>query len=526
MPAEEEDTRKVQTAVSGSPGAEHPVYLPMDAAAYDRFIREYPAREFYCGTLLGGCGKKLSARKYRDKKCHFAHVVSGRCGRVSTNEASADHLYMGRALAAWMKKQKYKDVQVRYRQRGQGLREVIDIIYTREGSPHRHLMRVQLARRSKAEWEHTGAELHGQWGDVQWLFGPDSMLANWQVDRQGHAIRIQCRPSGITRVVEVGVQFPDAPVAWVSLSRCRMTDHGIQAPALELTPAGLAPARGAGPSTPAENDPAPVTAPPAGAPVRQPRTPEAPGRVEPRPGGRETFAGLGPAPEGGSLPPVPSLDRFRSEDDERATDRLVSLLDRLDQAGDDLHLDQLQAVLREISACEEAMWHPLGPVLRRRVTVWRAHAEATAARPTLREIRAYADSVRWALGMAAARTARPITWMELGTRLDRRLPALHPDDKVSVLVEVDRMTCSDRPLLSALVAARGDRVHPLYAHVLDHLDRPVPAPLTAQLSWEEDVRGHRRLRDLRERRYRITAQVARPHSRPWGLTAAGLRVGG
>jgi hypothetical protein len=526
MPVEEEDTRKVQTAVSGSSGADRPVYLPMDAAAYDRFIREYPAREFYCGTLLGGCGGKLSARKYRDKKCHFAHVVSGRCRRVSTNEASADHLYMGRALAAWMKEQKYKNVQVRYRQRGQDLREVIDIIYTREGSPLRHLMRVQLARRSKAEWEHADAELHGQWGDVQWLFGPDSMLANWQVDRQGHAIRIQCRPSGVTRVVEVGVQFPDALVEWVSLSRCRMTDHGIQAPALALTPTGLARERGTGPSSSVKSDPVPVTAPPAEAPARQPRSSEAPGRVEPRPGRRETSTGSSPSPEGGSPSPVPSLDRFRAEDDRRATERLVSLLDRLDQVGDDLHLDQLQAVLRGISACEEAMWHPLDPVLRRRVTVWRAHAAATVARPTLREICAYADSVRWALGMAAARTARPFTWMELGECLDHRLPALHPDDKVSVLVEVDRMTCSGRPLLSALVAARGNRVHPLYAHVLDHLDRPVPAPPMAQLSWEEDVRGHRRLRDLRERRYRITAQVAGSRSGPQGFTADRLRVRG
>jgi hypothetical protein len=526
MPIEEEDTRKVQTAVSGFPGADHPVYLPMDAAAYDRFIREYPAREFYCGTLLGGCGKKLSARKYRDKKCHFAHVVSGRCRRVSTNEASADHLYMGRALATWMRKQKYKNVQVRYRQRGQGLREMIDITYTREGSPLRHLMRVQLARRSKAEWEHTDAELHGQWGDVQWLFGPDSMLANWQVDRQGHAIRIQCRPSGITRVVEVGAQFPDTPVAWVALSQCRMTAHGIQPPALELTPTGLARARGTGPSPSVKSVPVPVTAPPAKAPTRPPRTSEASRRVEPRPGQRQVSAGIGPSPEVGSPPPVASLDRFRAEEDRRATERLVSLLNRLDRTGDDLHLDQLMAVLREISACEEAMWHPLEPVLRRRVTAWRAHVAATVARPTLREMRAYADMVRWALGMAATRTARPFTWMELGARLDHRLPALHPDDKVSVLVEVDRMTCSDRPLLSALVAARGNRVHPLYAHVLDHLDRPVPAPPMAQLSWEEDVRGHRRLRDAGERRYRITTQVARPRSEVWSLTADGLCVRG
>lgn len=530
MPTEEEDTRKVQTAVAGSPGADHPVYLPMDAAAYDRFIREYPAREFYCGTLLGGCGKKLSARKYRDKKCHFAHVVPGRCRRVSTNEASADHLYMGRALAAWMKKQKYKNVQVRYK--GQSLREMVDITYTRDGSPLRHLMRVQLARRSKTEWEHTDTELHGQWVGVQWLFGPDSMLANWQVDRQGYAIRIQCRPSGITRVVEVGVQFPDAPVEWVPLSQCRMTAHGFQAPALELTPTGLVrrgrevlpPAshivqtpssvshqvQGTGPSPSAKSDSVPVTAPSADALVRQPRSSEPSRHAEPRPRKREAPVGLGQVPKDSSRSPVPSLDQFCAEDDRRTTERLESILDRLDQIGDDLHLDQLQAALREIEVCEEAMWRPLGSPLRRRAAAWRAHVEAMAERPTLREICTFADLVRWALDMAAARAARPFTWMELGERLDSRLPALHPDDKVSVLVEVDRGTCSDRPLLSALVAARGNRVHPLYAQVLDHLDRPVPALEEAQTSWEADIREHRSLRGVKEKQYRVMVQATQP----------------
>ncbi|MEZ3178685.1 hypothetical protein KYY02_08200 [Streptomyces pimonensis] len=517
LSAEEEDTRKVQTAVAGSPGADHPVYLPMDAAAYDRFIREYPAREFYCGTLLGGCGKKLSARKYRDKKCHFAHVVSGRCRRVSTNEASADHLYIGRALAAWMKKQKYRNVQVRYKQRGQKVREVVDLLYTRDGSPLRHLVRVQLARGSKTEWERADAELHGRWADVEWMFGPDSMLANWQMDRQGYAIRVQCRPEGITRVVDVGVQFPDAPVEWVPLSKCRMTAYGLQAPGLELTPNGVV-RQGREARQPASHlvrsaTPTSVIAPPVVVPARQPTAPQAPRPAEPQPADRETSARPGHVLESSSRAPALSPGQFRAEDDRRATERLVSLLDHLDEVGDDLHLDQLHAALRGIAACEEAMWHPTGSVLRRRIAAWHAHAAVMAARPTLREIGAYADLVRWSLGMASARTARPLTWMELGERLDSRLPALHPDDKVSVLVEVDRATCPGRPLLSALVAARGNRVHPLYAQVLDHLDRPVPALGEAQAFWEEDVRNHRRLRNSQEKQYVITGRAARPRTR-------------
>ncbi|GAB7059544.1 competence protein CoiA family protein [Streptomyces mexicanus] len=545
--AEETDTRKVQTAVAGSPGADHPVYLPMDAAAFDRFIRAYPAREFYCGTLLGGCGRRLSARKYRDKKCHFAHVVSGQCRRVATNEASADHLYIGRALAGWLKQQKYRNVQVRYKQRGRDLREVVDVLYTRAGSPLRHLVRVQLARASKAEWERADADLRGRWVEVHWLFGPDSMVANWQMDRQGHAVRIQCRPLGVTRVVEVGVQVPERPVAWVPLSECRMTDHGVLVPGLRLTPTGLVPhdreapaPAGETPRRPAdvprppgrpapapagESEAAAVTAPPAGrdaAPVTVPpvarpdRQPPAP-RSAPPPGHRSATRpapeGFGGAPVAGPPPSVLLPEQIRARQDRETTERLLLLLDRLDDVGDELHLDQVHTALREIASCARALWRPPAAALSRRIDAWRAHVSALTARPTFRQICAHADRLRWTLG-TAARTARPLTWRELGTRLDERLPALHPDDKVAVLVEVDRATCSDRPLLSALIAAPGDRVHPLYAQVLDHLDRPVPPPGQAQTSWEADLRRHRRLHGGPDREFVVTARPGRSHGKP------------
>ncbi|WP_406499226.1 competence protein CoiA family protein [Streptomyces sp. NBC_00846] len=215
LSVDEEDTRKVQTAVSGSPGADSPVYLPMDVVEYDRFIRLHPQKDFYCGRLLGGCGKKLAARKYRDKKCHFAHIASAHCRRSATNEASEDHLYMGRALATWLKQQNFKGVQPRYKQKGQALRERVDVLYTLGRQPR--LLRVQLAVKSKALWEADDSRLRSEWAGIEWLFGPDSMLANWQVDRQGHALRIRCRPSGATRIVEIGTQYPDTPVEWVPL---------------------------------------------------------------------------------------------------------------------------------------------------------------------------------------------------------------------------------------------------------------------------------------------------------------------
>ncbi|MEV6652036.1 competence protein CoiA family protein [Streptomyces sp. NPDC051219] len=244
VPADEEDTRKVQTAVAGGPGADRPVYLPMDAVQFDAFIGLHPTRDFYCGTLLGGCGKKLSARKYREKKCHFAHVASGVCRRTANDESSADHLYMGRALSDWLKAHQHRGVRTTYQHAGRPLRDAVDVSY----DDGRRLLRVQLARKSKTVWEEDDGRLRGSHAAVEWLFGPDSMLANWQLDRQGYALRIRCVSVGPAREVEIGTQFPDAPVEWISLTQCSLTADGIVTPS-------LARVRAAGPAAPGPGAP-------------------------------------------------------------------------------------------------------------------------------------------------------------------------------------------------------------------------------------------------------------------------------
>ncbi|MGP4088936.1 hypothetical protein [Streptomyces sp. KR55] len=247
MPNAEEDTRKVQTAVSGHAGSDLPVYLPMDADEFGAFISRYPQRAFFCGTLLGGCGQRLSPKQYRDRKCHFAHVSAAvNCRRTEGDEASADHLYIGRAIADWLKRQKQRAVQPVYKPKGHQVRDVIDVSY----EAGRRLVRVQLARRSKREWEESDAELRARHAGLDWLFGPDSLLANWQLDRQGYALRVQCRSLGATREVEIGTQFPDRPVEWTSLSECSLTPEGIVTPGLLHTPSGIVP-RHAAPATPA-----------------------------------------------------------------------------------------------------------------------------------------------------------------------------------------------------------------------------------------------------------------------------------
>ncbi|CAL9389343.1 hypothetical protein SUDANB6_01226 [Streptomyces sp. enrichment culture] len=235
--AEEEDTRKVQTAVIGRAASDRPVFLPYDHDDFDRFMRGRTRDDFYCGILLGGCGKRLSPKRYTDKKCHFAHRPPVHCRRTEIGEDSADHLYIGRAVADWLGRQGQRAVHVVYKPEGHQVREVVDVSY----EAGRRLIRVQLARRSKREWEGADAELRVRHSELDWLFGPDSLLANWQVERQGYALRVQCRSLGATRAVEIGTQFPDRPVEWTSLSECTLTPEGIVTPSLLHTPDGIVP---------------------------------------------------------------------------------------------------------------------------------------------------------------------------------------------------------------------------------------------------------------------------------------------
>ncbi|MFJ5773093.1 hypothetical protein [Streptomyces sp. NPDC093094] len=270
----EEDTRKVQTAVSGNAGSDAPVFLPMDADAFDTFVRRHPGRSFYCGTLLGGCGRRLIPKQYRDRKCHFAHVsAAADCRRADRDESSADHLYIGRALTEWLKRQGRRGVQPSYRPRGLQVREVVDVSYDMGA----RLARVQLARRSKREWEESDSGLRERHAGVDWFFGPDSLVANWHVDRHGYALRVQCRSAGATREVLIGTQFAQGPVEWVPLSRCTLTSAGVLTPGLVRTGSGIV-ARHAAPrevrreARPAPVPPAPVPAPEVPAPATGPES--------------------------------------------------------------------------------------------------------------------------------------------------------------------------------------------------------------------------------------------------------------
>ncbi|MFD8648776.1 competence protein CoiA family protein [Streptomyces mirabilis] len=232
MPSHEEDTRKVQTAVIGQPGSDWPVFLPFDHEDFDGFMRGRSRDDFYCGTLLGGCGKKLTAKRYLHKKCHFAHRPPVHCRRTQTGEDSADHLYIGQALQRWLRRQGHQKVRVSYPDLGSGPGGAVEVRF----GPGARLIRVQMERMSLQQWEATRARLADTNVRVHWSYGPDSGIAHNEVKAEGHAIRFTCRTEGETRRVYVGTQRPDHSIELAALDECRLTDEGIVTPHLTEEP--------------------------------------------------------------------------------------------------------------------------------------------------------------------------------------------------------------------------------------------------------------------------------------------------
>ncbi|MEV4335310.1 hypothetical protein AB0K02_33255 [Streptomyces sp. NPDC049597] len=100
-----QDQRLVQTAVLGSAESEVPVMLPMNAADLDGFRRQYAGESFWCGRWLGGCGGRLSDKRYEQRVCHFSHVpdpARGPCRRANVGITSADHLYIRQQILGWL----------------------------------------------------------------------------------------------------------------------------------------------------------------------------------------------------------------------------------------------------------------------------------------------------------------------------------------------------------------------------------------------------------------------------------------
>ncbi|MEU9346446.1 competence protein CoiA family protein [Streptomyces sp. NPDC048278] len=460
------DTRKVQTAVIGRAGSDVPVFLPYDHDEFDAFMRGRSRDEFYCGTLLGGCGKKLTPKRYTEKKCHFAHRPPVHCRRTANGESSADHLYIGQALAQWLAQQDHRKAKASYRTVGDRPGGTVDF----QLSGGRQFVRVQLARLGLRQWQQEAEGLTQGAEAVEWLFGPDSMLAYDRVKTHGYAIRIECRTVGATREVRVGTQLPGDTIEWTALSECSMTREGIVTPSLAHTLKGIMPRR----STEAAATAAQVFFQLAD----------------------DTVAFTGAIPRNDVRPPTGTTGRVYDADIQpvgasvlRARIVLPSITpapnpSRVYLLGNGVTLTPLGAPedapawlilasrARRLDAREAAAWNGLRPALPESTAT--GHTQTSrptpahdVRRPGLSDPEIVA-SLRQNLE-CIARSGGRVTWPKLVRAMGNGAQSITPEHRLKLLVAMDFPPAQDRPVLSSLLTTGGDGPASFFADVLTEL---------------------------------------------------------
>ncbi|MFD3843446.1 hypothetical protein ACFWWC_45660 [Streptomyces sp. NPDC058642] len=518
------DRRLIRTAVFGSPDSDEPALCPETADELDAFRREYENATIWCGTMFeGGCGRQLMTRRCTDKVCHFAHYGSGgdghQCGRKERGKDSADHLFAKAHLASWLRAQGIA-AEFSY---PEPLGSAV-VVRLEDG---RSLL-VHLDRNRPVVWESDAWEI---------ILGPGVRITPGRLAQRGyiHRIRFDDRPGG-GRTMQFGTEIPGEGSRWDSLSEAVLTSEGLLTetkPAATPVPAAVAQ------PTHAPVQRAIVTVAPSasrtatrqGDPVQQAlrhldvALRDYPGRIltaveairrlletEQRP---EDVARLSLALGRGErwLEERARLRRTVVKRLEQqptrqlylqaaglVRDRDASAWERAVVADVELRL-QMERAARERAVVEqrEAEERELAE---RRKALARERAERREAeelervearkrqvhQARIETVTNLALAVRGAL-KKAAREQRTTTWSEIQQKTGlRQMDRLDYQDKVELLVLVDKDTVSEEPLWSALLAAAGDGAAlRLYREVSDRLSRPLPVDdpdLISQIAQE------------------------------------------
>ncbi|MEV0784621.1 hypothetical protein AB0I52_16970 [Streptomyces sp. NPDC050423] len=226
------DHRFVQTAVIGSRGSDLAIILPMGGEVLRQWRLAHPTYEYWCGTLLGGCGRRLTDRLCWDKVCHFAHPPHAVCHRRANGEDSADPLFMKSAVDAWMAGRRSHGT-VELRRSGWGSAADALDVDVRRGA-QRWRLRFQFGWLGRDEWRAVDRKLSGGGRiRVDWVFGeeqdriPPELLAR---DRYVFRIRFQTR--GAERCPYLGTEHAGQTVDWIPFEDATLDDEGLRTPTL------------------------------------------------------------------------------------------------------------------------------------------------------------------------------------------------------------------------------------------------------------------------------------------------------
>ncbi|WP_416978775.1 hypothetical protein [Streptomyces sp. T028] len=487
------DTRLIQTAVIGGRDSDQPVILPEQPHNLDEFIRQFGRDDFWCGTLLGGCGEPLRPKRYVTRVCHFAHEPDpdrGECHRTSHSADGADHLFVKAHVTRWLAGQGYA-AQGALRSFGHCHGDAVDFRLHRTNT---HL-RFELHPEDYRSWRKAADSLGAKEGRIEWVFGRDDALARDMVARRGYALLVRCETDGNDRRVFIGTATDGEKTSWAPLEHCRMTESGLVTPALEeLRAEGVVRDDGIGcepfPGSVAlpggqvvfavDTEAAPLSSSPLDVPGRR----LVPGFVKPA-GSRIVRACL-------SLP-----DTVPAPTDEYVY-RLVGsvrllVTDVVEGSGSSwaVRADTL-VPLKGLEAERTGLWRPSVALDEKLVPAPRASStcertpltEPVSSRPRAPETAPgkAADMLRKALEEVAAKGAT-VTWSELTERLGRWVHDLPNPKRQELLVEVDKPRVPDRPLLSVLVVTHLGRALPYLGQVLSRLGAAEPASEFALQQW-------------------------------------------
>ncbi|MDP9394140.1 MAG: hypothetical protein M3Q27_07740 [Actinomycetota bacterium] len=227
--APDREPRRLAHAVVDGPHGFAAVDVPENPSEA-RALRRQWANTFWCSTLAGGCGEKLTLAAGDVRRPYLRHGPNPTC-QLAKNPSRAttayEHLHYQRELAAWLGRQ--------------GLSAQIEHRFGAEGRADLHVMvegvaqsiEVQLSRISDEEVRRRDALYRRHVAQVTWLFGElhARPLAAAAQAVDGVALLVRRRDDGD---VEVGVLGYDDDEEWAPLDQCELREDGVWTPHLDV----------------------------------------------------------------------------------------------------------------------------------------------------------------------------------------------------------------------------------------------------------------------------------------------------
>lgn len=514
------DTRLIQTAVIGGRDSDQPVILPEQPHNFDQFLRRFGRDDFWCGTLLGGCGEPLHPKRYVTKVCHFSHGADpgrGECHRTTHSADGADHLFIKAHATRWLTTQGHA-AHGELRTFGHCHGDAVDFRLPASDM----FLRFELHSEDYRSWRKAADSLGAKEGRIEWVFAQDDVLARDMMARRGYALLVRCETEGNDRRVYIGTMTEGRKPVWDPLEQCRMTGRGLVTPALE----GLR-AKGTIRNDGLDAEPLPAGLPlaggktvfavdtesvrPATSPLLTPGRYLVPGFLKPA-GSRIVRAHL-------SLPdsvPAPTEQYVY-----RLAGSVRLLVTDVVEGHDSPWVVRADSLveLNGLDAERTGLWRPSVALDEKHVPAPRV--SSPRERPTLPEpVRTApdvpapvpderADVVRRVLEEVAAK-GTTITWSELIGRLGTWVYDLSDPQRQDLLVAVDKPRVPDRPLLSVLIVTHLGRPLPYLHDVLRRLGAAEPDSEFGVQQWAAAEVGK--------------THAAYEHRRPHGQAAPPLRT--